>query len=98
MSTSKTTKTGPAKTAKRKSAKTKKSTSCSSSGASCKEKLYVRLCILLLALNFALTGYVVHSVLEIQDQLTTGDSSQTTTVTTTTTKETEEAEKTETTQ
>ncbi len=92
MSTSKTTKTGSAKTAKRKSAKTKKSTSCSSSGTSCKEKLYVRLCILLLALNFALTGYVVHSVLEIQDQLTTGDSSQTTTATTTTTEETETTE------
>tara|TARA_R110002020_G_scaffold268794_1_gene484002 strand:- start:834 stop:1106 length:273 start_codon:yes stop_codon:yes gene_type:complete len=90
MSTSKTTKTGPAKSAKRKSAKTKKSTSCSTSGTSCKEKLYVRLCILLLALNFALTGYVVHSVLEIQDELTTDHSSQT--ATTTTTEETQTPE------
>ncbi len=90
MSTSKTTKTGPAKSAKRKSAKTKKSTSCSTIGASCKEKLYVRLCILLLALNFALTGYVVHSVLEIQDELTTDHSSQA--VTTTTTEETQTPE------
>ena len=92
MSTSKTTKTGSAKTDKRKSAKTKKSTSCSSSGTSCKEKLYVRLCILLLALNFALTGYVVHSVLKIQDELTTDNSSETTTATTTTTEETETTE------
>ena len=92
MSTSKTTKTGPAKSAKRKSAKTKKSTSCSTGGTSCKEKLYVRLCILLLALNFALTGYVVHSVLEIQDELTTDSSSQTTTATATTTEETETTE------
>ncbi len=73
MSTSKTTKTRPAKAAKKKSAKARKATTCSSKASSCRERLYLRLCILLLALNFGLTGYVVHSVLQMQDQMASGN-------------------------